>query len=169
VWRAEPGTGSSASDAVDSVGSWPTVIGLTQSHVAFEIEFLVPVRSFGIGVAQDSFVHFGEPSEEFTTTITAFNAAGEALGVTTLWGETIDGGFGNVYAGGQYGDEWKIIQVGFLGLATDEPIARLRFDNAWQSLFDDLHFSAVPAPGAIAPFGLLGLGALTRRRRARSR
>jgi len=160
-----PGTGASASDAIDAVGSWPTTFAQTQTHVAFEIEFLAPVRSFGIGVAQQAFVHFGEPSEEFTTTITAFNADGEVLGVSTLWGDTIDGGFGNTYANGAYGDQWKIWTYGFLGLATDEPIARLRFDNAWQSNFDDVHFSAVPAPGAGVAFGLLGLGALARRRR----
>jgi hypothetical protein len=160
-----PGVGASLSDAIDAVGSWPTVITSTQSGAAFELEFLVPVRSFGFGVAQQAFVHFGEPSADYTTTITAFNAVGEVIGVTQLWDETIDGGTGNVYAGGVYGEQWRVWNYGFLGLATDEPIARLRFDNAWQSVFDDLHFSAIPAPGAGVTLGVVGLMGVGRRRR----
>jgi len=158
-----PNSGGSVPDAVDAVGSWPTVIG--GGFEGFAIEFLVPVRAFGIGVVQQGFIGFEEPSLDTTTRITAFDAAGEVLGETRLWLDTIDGQTGGLYAGGAYGDEWRTFPYGFLGLATEEPIARIEFNMSWQSVFDDLHFSAIPAPGAGAAFALLGLGALTRRRR----
>ena len=59
----------------------------------------------------------------------------------------------------------QAIRYGFLGYASDVPIGRVEFTNTTFAIFDDLHFSAVPAPGAGAVFGLLTLGALARRRR----
>ena len=158
-----PSTGSSIAVALEAIGSWPTAIGGPGD--TYRIGFITPVHAFGIGVVQGGFADQGEPSAEFTSTITAFDADGEILGVARLWEDLIDGGTGGVYAGGEYGDEWMNILYGFLGLATEEPIAMLEFTNVRDSIFDDLHFSAVPAPGAGAAFGLLALGALTRRRR----
>jgi len=159
-----PDENASDSSAVDIVGSWPTVIGGTSGGTE-RIEFTTPVHAFGIAVVQLGFADWGEPSAEFTSTIRAFNADGDVLGVVRLWDELIDGQIGNTYAGGEYGDQWKNFLYGFLGLATDEPIAMLEFTNVRDSIFDDLHFSAVPAPGGGAAFGLLALGALARRRR----
>jgi len=159
-----PDPNASQALAVDAVGSWPTVIGGPGD--TYRIDFTTPVHAFGIGVVQQGFADQGEPSAEFTSTITAFNADGEILGIVRLWEDLIDGGAGGAYAGGEYGEEWRIFTYGFLGLATEEPIAMLEFTNVRDSIFDDLHFSAVPAPGAGAAFGLLGLGALARRRRS---
>jgi len=170
IWRdvgtppsSDPNTIGGWPEAVDAVGSWPTVIG--RPFEPFTIEFLTPVRAFGIGVVQRGFIGFEEPSLDTTTRITAFNADDHILGETRLWLDTIDGQFGTIYENGIYGDEWRTHPYAFLGLATEEQIARVEFEMSWQSSFDDLHFSAVPAPGAGAAFGLLGLGALARRRR----
>lgn len=158
-----PDPNASRALAVEAVGSWPTVIGGIGDTA--RIVFTAPVRSFGIGVVQQGIPGDGEPAPEVMTTITAFNADGDELGVVRLWDSLIDGGTGGVHAGGIYGEEWRLFTYGFLGLATDEPIAMLEFTNARDTIFDHLHFSAIPAPGAGAAMGLLGLGALVRRRR----
>ena len=159
-----PDPNASLSNAVEATGSWPTVIGSFGSE--WTIEFTAPVHAVGMGVVQIGFDEIGvPPSEDVTTTIRAFDAAGFLLGTVTLWADRVDGRFGALYEGGRYGDEWREFNYGFLGLATDKPIARLEFTNASQTLIDDLHVSAVPSPGAGAAFALLGFGALGRRRR----
>jgi len=62
---------------------------------------------------------------------------------------------------GRVGD----IEFGFVGYASEEPFDAVIMRNYTRPAFDDLRFSAIPAPGAGAAFGLLGLGALARRRR----
>ena len=159
----DPEAVGSSSDALAAVGSWPTfAVGVGG---AWAIDFLTPVRAFGVGVVQLDFAEFAAPSPDITTTITAFDDSGKQLGVVRLWVDTVDGGFGGAYAGGLFGDDWSVFNYGFMGLATTEPIARLEFTNVRQSLIDDLHVSAVPSPGAGAALALLGLGALGRRRR----
>jgi hypothetical protein len=159
-----PDPNAGASNAVDAAGSWPTiVVGLGNS---WTIEFLTPVHAFGLGLVQLGFANEGgPPSEDATSTITAFDAQGAMLGQVTLWLDTLDGGFGPIYGGGVYGDQWRTFNYGFLGLATDEPIARLEFTNVRDSIIDDLHFSAIPAPGASVALGLGVMGMAIRRRR----
>jgi hypothetical protein len=159
-----PDPNASFSNAVDAAGSWPTIVSGFDDGWA--IEFVTPVRAFGLGLVQGGFANEGgPPSEDATSTITAFDAQGAMLGQVTLWLDTLDGGFGPIYGGGVYGDQWRTFNHGFLGLATDEPIARLEFTNVRDSIIDDLHFSAVPAPGAGAALGLGVMGAAVRRRR----
>jgi len=159
----DPDALGGAIEALDTIGSWPTAISGTTS--GFSIEFVVPVRSFGIGVVQQGFIGFQAPDPSITTTIRAFDADGVELSSVQLWDALIDGQRGTPYENGIFGDEWQVYQYGFLGLATDTPIARIEFDNSWQSIFDDLHFSPVPAPGAGLTLALAAGAGLVRRRR----
>jgi hypothetical protein len=158
-----PDSNASMSNAVDAAGSWPTIVGGVGD--TWVMEFVSPVRAIGMGVIQGSFGFGEEPGEDITVTMTAFDADGNLLGRASLWTDTVDGGFGGPYEGGKFGDEWSQINYGFLGLATETPIARLEFTNAFFSNIDDLHVSAIPAPGAGTAFALLGLGAGARRKR----
>jgi len=149
-------------DAHQAMGSRRVAIGGTGA--GWSITFTEPVRAFGLGIVQVRFP-FGEPDPILTSTIRAFNADGEEISVVRFWDDLIDGQFGSVWTEFE-GELLRNHLYGFMGLATSEPIARLEFtDTTWRSIFDDLHFSAIPAPGAGAAFALLGLGALTRRRR----
>jgi hypothetical protein len=143
-------------DAVAAVGSPLTVFG---GGVNFAIDFTSEVHSFGVAVIQDGWTDV--PSPDIAPTITAFDASGDELGVVRLWDELVDGGFGGLIPP-EYGEHY-FIPYGFMGLASETPIARIVFTNG--AAFDDLHFSAIPAPGAGAALGLLTLGALARRRR----
>jgi hypothetical protein len=148
-------------DALDAVGSWPTAIG--SINATWNLEFLIPVHAFGIGVVQDGFPA-GPPDPILTSTITAFDAAGDVLGVVRFWDDMIQGGFGGPYGGGVFGDDVLQYQYGFMGLVSNTPIARIEFTHTDFSIFDDLHFSAVPAPGAGVVFVMAGALALRRRR-----
>jgi len=150
-------------DAHQAMGSLQVAIGGT-TIAGWAIHFTTPVHAIGIGLAQKRFPASNEPNPLITSTIRAFNAGGDELGVVRFWGDLIDGQFGFVWAELD-GEEWRSFTYGFMGLATSEPIARLEFEHVQNSIFDDLHFSAIPAPGAGAAFALLGLGALVRRRR----
>jgi len=149
-------------DALDAVGSWP--IAIAGPIGGWRLRFTQPVRAVGLGAVLTSFTN--EPSLENTIKLFAYDAAGNLLDSTALWEDQIDGGFGGPYANGAFGDEWDQINYGFLGMFADTPIDHLVISGTSFAFFDDLHFSAVPAPGAGAAFALLGLGALTRRRRS---
>jgi len=150
-------------DAHKAMGSLQVAIAPTTIQ-GFAMHFTTPVRAVGLGLAQKRFPASNDPNPIITSTIRAFNAGGDELGVVRFWGDLIDGQFGFVWTEVD-GEEWRDFTYGFMGLATSEPIARLEFEHVQNSFFDDLHFSAVPAPGAGAALGLLGLGALSRRRR----
>jgi len=62
---------------------------------------------------------------------------------------------------GRVGD----IEFGFVGYTSDEPFDAVVMHNFTRPAFDDLRFSAFPAPGAGAAFALTALGAGLRRRR----
>jgi hypothetical protein len=70
----------------------------------------------------------------------------------TFEGDLVDGRIGD-------------IEYGYVGYTSDIPFAAVTIDNFTVPFFDDLRFSAIPAPGAGALFGLAGAGALLRRRR----
>jgi hypothetical protein len=148
-------------DALDAVGSWPTAIGSAES--TWGIDFTTEVHAVGIGVVQSGFP--GIPDPILTTTLTAFGADGSELGVVRLWDRFIDGGFGDAYLGGAFGEEYRQYSFGFLGLVSETPIARVEFSWAAFSIFDDLHFSAIPAPGAGVTLGVVGLLGVGRWRR----
>jgi len=127
------------------------------------MDFTSPVRRVGIAVVQISF-QSEFPSLEGSTAMRVFDTSGVEIATVALWGDLIDGGFdGELFD--EEGNAFDRIRYGFIGYASDVPIGRVEFINTRRAKFDDLHFSAVPAPGAGAVFGLLGLGALARRRR----
>jgi hypothetical protein len=149
-------------DAVATFGNVPTVYAVSEGA---EIVFAAPVRSFGIGVVQFGFPNSAVPDPNRTTMITAFDASGEVLGHVSLWLDTIDGHFGAYWMTDAAGNDWYSLQYGFLGLASDSLISKIRFDNTRDSLFDSFYFSSIPSPGGGV---LLAIGApavLRRRRR----
>jgi len=151
------------SDALEAAGSLSLYFGGGSQTESFSILFTEPVRAVGMAIIQQGF-RGGAPSIHRTSIISAYGQDGALLGELRFWGDLIDGGTGGVLAGGIFGDEFQQFQYGFVGFASETPIARLELDEIG-AVFDDLHFSAVPAPGAGAAFALLGLGALARRRR----
>jgi len=148
-------------DSLDAVGSWPTAIGGGKD---WTVTFSVPVHAIGISVVQG--VWAGPPIEkQHQTKMTAFDREGNVLGEVFFWGDLVDGGFGGIWKDGAFGDQFLKNPFGFLGVfSPDTPIARVRFTTPG-AIFDDLHFSALPAPGPGATLALTTLGAGVRRRR----
>jgi len=148
-------------DAHAAVGSQPIAINGSD----LTMHFTTLVHSVGIAVVQEGF-QSAFPSLEGSTAMRIFDTAGVEIATVALWGDLIDGGFDGELLD-EDGNAFNRIRYGFLGYASDTPIGRIEFTNTTFSIFDDLHFSAVPvpAPGAGVAFGLLGLGALSRRRR----
>ncbi|MFG0273432.1 MAG: hypothetical protein ACF8QF_00055 [Phycisphaerales bacterium] len=151
------------SDALEAAGSLSIYFGGGSQTESFSIFFTEPVRAVGMAIIQQGFRGVA-PSIDSTTNIRAFGRDGALLGELRFWGDLIDGGTGGVLAGGVYGDEFQQFQYGFVGLASATPIARLELDEIG-AVFDDLHFSAIPAPGAGVTLGLVGLMGVGRRRR----
>jgi len=104
-----------------------------------------PVRSFGIFVMMDVSEPRPRPTFHFSRNEMVF----ETL---VFEGDLVQGRIGD-------------IEFGFVGFMDDEPFAAVLLENFTRPAFDDLRFSAFPAPGAGAAFGLLALGAGLRRRR----
>jgi len=102
-------------------------------------------RSWGIFITLDVSVERPRPTFHF-------GRSGEVFQTVVFEGDLVQGRLGD-------------IEYGFLGWTDDTPFSAVLFENYTRPAFDDLRFSAIPAPGAGAAFALLGLGALTRRRR----
>jgi len=109
------------------------------------IGFVPPVRSWGLFITMDVSVERPRP---------VFNVfSGDTFRTSiTFEGDLVQGRLGD-------------IEYGFVGYTSDEPFDAIVMENFTRPAYDDLRFSAIPAPGAGAAFALLGLGALTRRRR----
>ena len=136
----------STRDALRIGGSLDNILsfGTIDPTSPFEILFDTPVRAAGFfALTSDDL-----PGPEFE----AFNASGGSLGHFALDGALQDGIIDGV-------------AFGYIGIATEEPIARIALANGaigWG--IDDLRFSEVPAPGGVA---LLALGSLALGRRRR--
>jgi len=161
--------GGGIGDSLDAVGSWPTAIGGGRD---WTMTFSVPVHAVGIGVVQGNWgtpSNFDPPEEELQTRMRAFDAHGRLLGEVFFWDDLVDGGFGGAFAGGFFGEEFQKNPFGFLGIfSPDSPIASVQFTHSASIagvIFDDLFFSALPAPGAGAALVLTALGAGLRRHR----
>jgi len=155
--------------SIGAVGSPVTIIG---GGGNWTMTFSVPVHAVGIGVVQGAWgtpSNFDPPEKELQTRMRAFSAGGRILGEVFFWGDLVDGGFGGAFAGGFFGEEFQKNPFGFLGIfSPDSPIASVQFTHSASIAgvgFDDLHFSALPAPGAGATLALTTLGAGVRRRR----
>lgn len=118
--------------------------GTLDAGTPFQILFDTPVRAAGFFALTVTTL----PAPEFE----AFNGFGESLGTFGLVGNLVDGVIADH------------VVYGYIGIATDEPIARIALSNGaigWG--IDDLRFSAIPAPGAEVVVGV-GIALLTRRR-----
>ena len=141
-------TGSpSDRDALRIGGSLDIILarGGVTPESTYEILFGTPVRAAGFFTLTSDDL----PGPEFE----AFSASGELLGSFGLSGDLQDGIIDGV-------------AFGYIGIATDEPIARIALANGavgWG--IDDLRFSAIPAPGSAAVIGLGAIFATARRRR----
>jgi len=162
--------GGGIGDSLDAVGSWPTAIGGGDD---WTITFSVPVHAVGIGVVQAGWGFTGPAGDrvilkELQTHMRAFDKHGLLLGEAVFWGDLVDGGFGGPFLGGDFGEEFDAFPFGFLGVfSPDRPIDHVRFTHGVDAgvIFDDLHFSALPAPGPGAALALTALSAGLRRRR----
>jgi len=152
------------SQSLDAVGSAPIAISGGNN---WTMTFTAPVHAVGIGVVQSGWA--GPPIEkQHQTKMTAFDSEGNVLGEVFFWGDLVDGGFGGPFLGGDFGDEFVANPFGFLGIfSPDTPIATVQLTHSVGTgvIFDDLHFSALPAPGPGAALALtaLGMGLLRRR------
>lgn len=160
VWQEMRGPtcdllGCSEGDALLKIGSPSTA--LSGGPNGRGIVFTQEVHAFSIGVVQSFWATY-PATQEAAPTVIAFDAMGSEIGRVSLWGELIDGGYG----------EWDgvvpLIAYGEIGLASATPIARLEITVTGQSAFDDLRFSSVPAPGAMVVMGV-GIALISRRSR----
>jgi len=110
------------------------------------LDFVPNIRSWGLFITLDVSVERPRPRFEI------LDPLGEFVTDISFEGDLVQGRVGD-------------IEYGFVGYTSDEPFGTILFENYTRPAFDDLRFSAIPAPGGGAAFALLGLGALTRRRR----
>lgn len=119
--------------------------GTLTRNTPFEILFDTPVHAAGFFAL--TVVTLTAPEFE------AFGVSGQSLGTFGLFGDLIDG-------------QVDFVRYGYIGIASDEAIARIALSNGeigWG--IDDLRFSAVPAPGGVIVLvGGVGLLGVRRRR-----
>jgi hypothetical protein len=116
---------------------------------SFDINFTTPVVSFGFLTIVDRSGLNEAPAFE------AFDADGNSLGTGTFGAgsDMVDGSFGSV-------------DYGFVGISSDEPIARVSVDVE-QTILDEFIFATIPTPGTAAIAGV-AVACLGRRSRGRA-
>lgn len=135
--------GNASFDAAQSIiGLGPIAIPSSQFN-QFDIEFSTTVRAMGMWVINNT-------ASASAPTFTAFNGSGQQIEATTFAGGFIDGTIG-------------VAQYGFMGIVSDQAIARVRV-TLDAAIFDNLMFAPVPTPTGAGLFGLAAL-AWGRRRR----
>ncbi|CAG0989865.1 hypothetical protein PHYC_02228 [Phycisphaerales bacterium] len=138
--------GNAAFDAAQMIGGSPANAIPSSFINAFAFTFNVPVKSFGMFVANNRTAG--------PVTMRAFDAG------NNLVAELV---FGGVFVDGTIEIPNTTADYGFMGYAADVDIARVEVTKQ-MAILDDLMFSAVPAPGAAALMGI-GLPLLLSRRR----
>lgn len=136
--------GNASFDAAQALLGLGEVAIPSSQFSVFDIEFTGVVRAVAMWVINNTQVSEGAP------TITAFNAQGQAIESAVFGGVFVDGSVG-------------VAQYGYMGLFTNEPIARVRVTKD-AAIIDNVTFSAIPGPGAAALLGLAGAWASRRRR-----
>jgi len=156
-----------------SIGAVGSPVNVISGGNDWTMTFSVPVHAVGIGVVQGGW-GVGGPSDDrrimkdLQTRMRAFSADGTLLGEVFFWEDLVDGGFGGPWKDGFFGEEFLSNPFGFLGIVSpDTPIAQVEMTHGVPNgvLFDDLRFSALPAPGPGAALTLAALGMGLRRRR----
>jgi MYXO-CTERM domain-containing protein len=140
--------GNAAFDAAQSIGASPVNSIPSSLCNQFVVTFNVPVTAFGFFVANNRTADPNGPS------FVARDSAGNILDQAQWGAKFIDGTITTPNTTADYG---------FMGLTTGTPIASVTITKQ-AAIFDDLRFSPVPAPGALALAGIGGLLATRRRR-----
>ena len=135
-------------DVLASGGSPEIFAGVGSGDEAV-IEFLVPVRAFGLFALSERLAFFPFPPP---SGLRVFDTEGNLLDEFLLEGDLLDGQIG-------------FFEFGFMGYASDVDIGRVEVVRNTVFGIDDLFFSAVPAPGGAAVMALGALGAGRRRQR----
>lgn len=134
-------------------GGSPTNAIPSASIDAFEMLFFTPVDAFGFLVVTHA--------EEVTdVTFTAYDATDALVDTVSFGGAFVDDTISNAGA---------TVAYGFMGISrSDEqsPISRVVVTKG-AAILDDLVFTPIPAPGAVALLGAAGLMTGARRRRER--
>lgn len=129
-------------DAAQAIGgSLPNAI--TGFVDVFDLVFTVPVHAFGFWVVNND-------SVSTLPMFLAFDANDNAIEAVVFEGGLVDGTIG-------------VAEYGFMGISSAVEIGRVRISKE-ATIFDNLMFSAVPAPGAL---GLLTVACFATWRRSR--
>lgn len=142
--------GNAAFQAALLVGGSPEIAIPSSLVNEFEMTFTGtgPVLAFGYWVVNNRRVDAAGPQ------FVAFNSENEVIGTAQ---------FGPAFIDGTITSPSTTADYGFMGILTEEPIARVVITKQ-AAILDDLHFSPVPAPGTIALAGLGGLMIFRRHR-----
>lgn len=140
--------GNSAFDAAQSIGGSPTVSIPSSVCNLFTMTFSVPVRAFGF------FVVNNRTADPIGPTFVARDAQGNVLDTASWDAKFIDGTITTPNTVADYG---------FMGITASDLIASVTVTKQ-AAIMDDLRFSPVPTPGAVALSGVAGLVGLRRRR-----
>jgi hypothetical protein len=140
--------GNSAFDAAQTIGGSPTISIPSSLCNQFTMTFTVPVRAFGF------FVVNNRTADPIGPTFVARDAQGNILDTASWDAKFIDGTITTPSTTADYG---------FMGITTPELIASVTVTKQ-AAIMDDLRFSPVPTPGAIALGAAAGLVGLRRRR-----
>jgi hypothetical protein len=139
---------SPAFDAAQAIGGSPDHAIPSAFVGNFAFTFSVPVRAFGMWVINNDGADPAGPS------FLAYDANNVLIESVQFQGALIDG---NVNDGN------TVATYGYMGIHADRDIARVEVRKV-AATFDDLRFSAVPAPGVAGLAGIAGLLGLRRRR-----
>ncbi|GJQ29267.1 MAG: hypothetical protein HBSAPP03_11510 [Phycisphaerae bacterium] len=140
--------GNAAFDAAQILGGSPANAIPSSFVSSFSFAFTVPVRAMGMFVVNNRLQDAAGPTFSLYDT--------QNVLITTVQ-------FGGVFVDDTITIPNTTADYGFMGFEADRDIARVEVTKV-HAIFDDLYFTAVPAPGVLALAGV-GLGLVSRRAR----
>jgi MYXO-CTERM domain-containing protein len=140
--------GNSAFDAAQAIGGSPMISIPSSLCNQFTMSFSVPVRAFGF------FVVNNRTADPIGPSFVARDSQGNILDTANWDAKFVDGTITTPTTTADYG---------FVGITTSELIASVTVTKQ-AAIMDDLRFSPVPGPGALALSAVAGLVGLRRRR-----